>query len=121
MTVITVIRAPSALASTAALSTALAENHRWEREYADFRMADGVNMLMAQQMAETLDRLYPASDAVVSRLGVTRHVVDLALATMAARGVPIQEAAQTVLAAIMEILVDGLGPAGAGVPAPGAP
>lgn len=78
-----------------------------------FFTADGVNMLTAQQMAGTLDRLYPAIDAEASRLGATRHVIDLVLATMAARAVPVQDAVQTVLATVMEILIDGLGPAGA--------
>lgn len=76
-------------------------------------MPDGVAVEIAQHVAEALDRLYPQTDAVEARYGATKHVLDQVLATMMVRNVPDPDAVQTVLAAIMETLVSGLGAAGA--------
>ncbi|HKU95517.1 MAG TPA: hypothetical protein VJR58_09585 [Vineibacter sp.] len=73
-------------------------------------MPDGVTVETAQSVAEVLDRLYPLSDEVEARYGATKHLVDQIMATMMVRQVTDADAVQTVLAAVLEVLVTGLGP-----------
>jgi hypothetical protein len=79
----------------------------------EFHLPDGAKLEAAQQVGEVLDRLYPSPDQETFRYKATRHVIGQVLAVMMIRGVPDPDAIQTIVAAVMELLADGLGHTGA--------
>jgi hypothetical protein len=76
-------------------------------------LPDNLNPQIARQIAAAFVELYPAGQDRDVRYEATRHILWQAMAAMISRGVPDETAMQNIVAALMEILVEGLGPSGA--------
>jgi hypothetical protein len=75
----------------------------------DMSLPPGVDRGTAERLAAVLLDLYPEPDDANVRSNVTRVVIWQAVGTMIAKGAPDEVAAQTVVAVVMELLVDGMG------------
>lgn len=76
-------------------------------------LPDGTNGAVAEVLSMTLDQLYLSPDDEADVYRATKHVVWQMTAAMIAKDVPPPTAVQMLVAAMMELLAQGLGPVGA--------
>jgi hypothetical protein len=76
-------------------------------------LRDGTRTDVAELLGTTLDRLYLSPDDETDLYRATRHVVWQTMAAMIAKDVPPPNAVQMLMAVMMELLANGLGPIGA--------
>lgn len=82
------------------------------RAPADAILPDTIDRAVAEQIAAVFVDLYRDRMDDRERYAATRHILWQAMACMVNSGIEDQAAVQTLVAALIEILSDGLGPAG---------
>ena len=75
-------------------------------------LPDGIRRDVGEQIATAVLQLYQPDQDDSQRYVATRHLLWQSMYAMVNNGVSDQVAVQTIVAALMEVLVDGLGPQG---------